>query len=71
MAYFNAKLIELNGAGEGNRTLVFDLEGRRSTIELHPHFVICPNRGIFSGVPDRFLANYIEPPLRHVAPLAH
>ncbi len=24
------------GAGEGNRTLVIGLEGRRSTIELHP-----------------------------------
>ena len=26
-----------NGAGEGNRTLVFSLEGCCSTIELHPH----------------------------------
>jgi hypothetical protein len=25
------------GAGEGNRTLVFSLEGCCSTIELHPH----------------------------------
>ena len=25
-----------NGAGEGNRTLVFSLEGCCSTIELHP-----------------------------------
>ena len=25
------------GAGEGNRTLAFGLEGRCSTIELHPH----------------------------------
>ena len=27
---------EPNGAGEGNRTLVFSLEGCCSTIELHP-----------------------------------
>jgi hypothetical protein len=27
---------ENNGAGEGNRTLVFSLEGCCSTIELHP-----------------------------------
>ncbi len=26
-----------SGAGEGNRTLVFSLEGCGSTIELHPH----------------------------------
>jgi hypothetical protein len=25
------------GAGEGDRTLTFGLEGRCSTIELHPH----------------------------------
>ena len=28
---------EMAGAGEGNRTLVFSLEGCCSTIELHPH----------------------------------
>jgi hypothetical protein len=28
---------ESDGAGEGNRTLVFSLEGCCSTIELHPH----------------------------------
>src|SRR5580698_2712299 len=28
---------ESTGAGEGNRTLVFSLEGCCSTIELHPH----------------------------------
>ena len=27
----------VNGAGEGNRTLVTSLEGWGSTIELHPH----------------------------------
>jgi hypothetical protein len=31
-----AKLLKLFGAGEGNRTLVFSLEGCCSTIELHP-----------------------------------
>jgi hypothetical protein len=31
-----AKLLKLLGAGEGNRTLVFSLEGCCSTIELHP-----------------------------------
>ena len=30
------KGIDLIGAGEGNRTLVFSLEGCCSTIELHP-----------------------------------
>jgi hypothetical protein len=29
-------VIEIIGAGEGNRTLVFSLEGCCSTIELHP-----------------------------------
>ncbi len=36
----------LNGAGEGNRTLVCSLEGCRSTIELHPQ------RGNPSGKPS-------------------
>ena len=31
------KSLIINGAGEGNRTLVCSLEGCRSTIELHPH----------------------------------
>ena len=30
-------------AGEGNRTLVACLEGRSSTIELHPHFRCLPS----------------------------
>jgi hypothetical protein len=30
------EVIENVGAGEGNRTLVFSLEGCCSTIELHP-----------------------------------
>jgi hypothetical protein len=30
-------VIEIVGAGEGNRTLVISLEGCCSTIELHPH----------------------------------
>ena len=29
-------VVEIIGAGEGNRTLVFSLEGCCSTIELHP-----------------------------------
>jgi hypothetical protein len=29
-------VLEKIGAGEGNRTLVFSLEGCCSTIELHP-----------------------------------
>ena len=34
---FNAMdQMEADGAGEGNRTLVFSLEGCCSTIELHP-----------------------------------
>ena len=31
-----AQVLENIGAGEGNRTLVFSLEGCCSTIELHP-----------------------------------
>ena len=31
-------LLEIVGAGEGNRTLVFSLEGCCSTIELHPRW---------------------------------
>jgi hypothetical protein len=34
---FAARSTENIGAGEGNRTLVFSLEGCCSTIELHPH----------------------------------
>ena len=34
------KLLIGNGAGEGNRTLVFSLEGCCSTIELHPHLAM-------------------------------
>jgi hypothetical protein len=30
------QVLEKTGAGEGNRTLVFSLEGCCSTIELHP-----------------------------------
>ena len=30
-----------NGAGEGNRTLMLGLEGRYSTIELHPRIRFC------------------------------
>ena len=30
-------LYDSNGAGEGDRTLTAGLEGRNSTIELHPH----------------------------------
>ena len=30
------EVLEKTGAGEGNRTLVFSLEGCCSTIELHP-----------------------------------
>ena len=33
------------GAGEGNRTLVFSLEGCCSTIELHPRRVYITNIG--------------------------
>jgi hypothetical protein len=34
--YFS--LIDITGAGEGNRTLVVSLEGFCSTIELHPRY---------------------------------
>jgi hypothetical protein len=32
--------ITLDGAGEGNRTPASGLGSRRSTIELHPHFMV-------------------------------
>jgi hypothetical protein len=35
---------EFAGAGEGNRTLVFSLEGCCSTIELHPHCLLFINQ---------------------------
>jgi hypothetical protein len=34
------KLLKLNGAGEGNRTLVWSLENSRSTIELRPQLAL-------------------------------
>ena len=34
-----------NGAGEGNRTLVFSLEGCCSTIELHPQRAYISSNG--------------------------
>ena len=36
-------LRESDGAGEGNRTLVFSLEGCCSTIELHPRAAFYAN----------------------------
>ena len=35
-------LLTVNGAGEGNRTLVVSLEGFCSTIELHPPGLLLP-----------------------------
>ena len=32
--------IFFTGAGEGDRTLTAGLEGRNSTIELHPHIIL-------------------------------
>jgi hypothetical protein len=37
------EVIENIGAGEGNRTLVFSLEGCCSTIELHPRSTYISN----------------------------
>ena len=34
----DVEVLEIVGAGEGNRTLVFSLEGCCSTIELHPRW---------------------------------
>jgi hypothetical protein len=57
--------LRMDGAGEGNRTLVISLEGFSSTIELHPHALqqwnlALPMRDVyrptltprFSSVPD-------------------
>ena len=38
------------GAGEGNRTLIFSLEGCCSTIELHPPLAIWPNHPARLGI---------------------
>src|SRR6201981_550204 len=38
------QMLENIGAGEGNRTLVFSLEGCYSTIELHPRQFSAPAR---------------------------
>ena len=35
--FFGSHQFKLSKAGEGNRTLVFSLEGCGSTVELHPH----------------------------------
>ena len=35
--FFGSHQFKLSKAGEGNRTLVFSLEGCGSTTELHPH----------------------------------
>ena len=34
-------LFEVSGAGDGNRTHAASLEGWNSTIELHPHVLLC------------------------------
>ena len=39
----------LQQAGEGNRTLVYSLEGCRSTIELHPHYSAESRAGAGNG----------------------
>ena len=35
-----APIFFFTGAGEGDRTLTAGLEGRNSTIELHPHIIL-------------------------------
>ena len=60
------------GAGEGNRTLVFSLEGCCSTIELHPRSAINYHAGqtastapalIWEGKRDRFRKKRRRTPL--------
>jgi hypothetical protein len=41
-------------AGEGNRTLVFSLEGYGSTIELHPHVSRLPAHADFQSAFSHF-----------------
>ena len=53
-----AQVIEIFGAGEGNRTLVISLEGCCSTIELHPH--IRGQRSGFQGQNYRFDGDFSE-----------
>src|SRR3954469_17300347 len=48
------------GAGEGNRTLVFSLEGCCSTIELHPRLGRSPNTA--SRHPQQFLCTVPDTP---------
>ena len=43
------EVLDINGAGEGNRTLVFSLEGCCSTIELHPRDRNRGNPGVADG----------------------
>lgn len=40
-SHYNYVAVSYIGAGEGNRTLVFCLEGSGSTIELHPQLSYC------------------------------
>ncbi len=48
------------GAGEGNRTLVFSLEGCCSTIELHPHLMIAPMAKSNADVTPSILARLFQ-----------
>ena len=47
---------EIIGAGEGNRTLVFSLEGCCSTIELHPRYRLPNTAGRRSQLPKTWLS---------------
>src|SRR5690606_19380730 len=64
---------EENGAGEGNRTPVFSLEGCCSTIELHPHPTHDPRpswwRGLDSNQRRHSQRIYSPSPLATRAPL--
>ena len=54
-------MIENIGAGEGNRTLVFSLEGCCSTIELHPRHRLPNTAGRRSQLPPGALSPAFRP----------
>jgi hypothetical protein len=68
-------VLEIIGAGEGNRTLVFSLEGCCSTIELHPHIggstitlgrrpqPLCTGTAISPDIAKNRFANVLARPL--------
>ena len=59
--FLTRQVYEMAGAGEGNRTLVFSLEGCCSTIELHPRQGFPNTAGRRSQLPRKWLSGSFRP----------